>query len=147
MLFQREGDMLVMGGKFQEQFTHAVPGREQWMQLLDQELEKGHLTQQLEEWEVQGIEGEVSIGVDDPLRPCFRYNTTIRWHYTHSSSHCPWRSTAPAIGPAIASAAAVSSAATAKESLEPASQATEQVQGLELGHENVFAGFCFVRRV
>jgi hypothetical protein len=114
MLFQRDGDMLVMGGKFQELFTHAVPAREKWPALQEA------MGMQLKEWERQGIAKELHIGQVQPLRKCLRYNTTIRWHSSHSNPRCPLASI-------VASAAAGGVASEALESPEPAGQVTGQV--------------------
>eukprot|EP00435_Cladocopium_sp_Y103_P059951 s2413_g21.t1 len=57
MLFQEDGDALIMAGKFQSEFLHGVPKREIWESLCDGPMFAG-----MQEWEKQGMRREVRCG-------------------------------------------------------------------------------------
>ena len=81
MLFQEDGDALIMAGKFQSEFFHGVPARETWKFLCD-----GPMFGSMQEWEKQGLRREVELHATcDPAEKHVRYNCTLRWHHTHQA--------------------------------------------------------------
>ena len=70
MVVQREGDMNIMGGRFQEQYLHEVPPISKWPELLDE------FRSELEDWEIEAVEEELELfsnRLEEDLKT--RYNT------------------------------------------------------------------------
>jgi len=82
ILFQEEGDVLIMAGDFQAEFQHAVPPRKNWQELLGLVSPGG-----LQEWEQAGLETELRLHnqdeEDENYKPDVRLNCTVRWHHKH----------------------------------------------------------------
>ena len=81
MLFQEDGDALIMAGEFQAEFCHGVPPRSSWsqLQLLPMYTE-------MQDWEKHGFDLEVaSHEAAQPGDKHVRVNCTVRWHTTHWS--------------------------------------------------------------
>ena len=79
MLFQEDGDALIMAGNFQSEFQHGVPARAFWEQFRSKRAFAS-----LKEWEKLGIGREIqnhaqSMEGEEHLR----FNCTLRWHDTH----------------------------------------------------------------
>ena len=53
MLFQEDGDVLIMSGKFQAEYLHGVPSRSSWDDLM-----KSPGFTMLKDWEKQGMQLE-----------------------------------------------------------------------------------------
>eukprot|EP00435_Cladocopium_sp_Y103_P066185 s847_g28.t1 len=74
MLFQEDGDVLIMAGNFQTEFLDGVPQREMWQDLCDGPMFVG-----MQDWEKRGMRDEVQLH-----RSCqgtgkhLRYNCTLR---------------------------------------------------------------------
>ena len=76
MLFQEDGDALVMAGEFQ---FHGVPARRAWSHLKNQAMFTG-----MKEWEKLGLSNEIAMhetAVSGAKH--VRMNCTIRWHSTY----------------------------------------------------------------
>lgn len=89
VLFQEEGDVLIMAGDFQTEFQHAVPPRKSWQELRGLEFPGG-----LQEWEQAGLETELRLHnqdeEDENYKPHVRLNCTVRWHHKHlKDRNCP----------------------------------------------------------
>ena len=86
MLFQEDGDALVMAGDFQSEFVHGVPPRSTWSQLKSLPFFTA-----MKEWEKCGFDTEISMHESAPPgAQHVRMNCTIRWHTTHIPG-CPVR--------------------------------------------------------
>ena len=86
MLFQENGDALVMAGEFQREFVHGVPPRHTWGVLKEQAMFTG-----MKDWEKLGLAREIELhqrAVAGEMH--VRANCTIRWHATHLVG-CPMR--------------------------------------------------------
>ena len=84
MLFQENGDALVMSGKFQSEFWHGVPERSSWsgLKLLP-------IYNEMQDWEKRGFDFEVeSHAAARSPDQHVRMNCTMRWHTTHWEG-CP----------------------------------------------------------
>ena len=84
MLFQADGDALVMAGEFQSEFWHGVPERASWSELRSRSMFDG-----MQLWEQLGLIDEIKKhkkAVDGEQH--VRKNCTIRWHATHWDN-CP----------------------------------------------------------
>ena len=84
MLFQEDGDALVMAGEFQSEFWHGVPERASWIGLRSRTM-----YEEMQDWEQCGLDAEVQRhknAVDG--EPHVRMNCTMRWHTTHWEN-CP----------------------------------------------------------
>ena len=55
MLFQEDGDALVMSGGFQSEFWHGVPERSSWSVLKSQPMYN-----EMQDWEKRGFDFEVA---------------------------------------------------------------------------------------
>ena len=84
MLYQSDGDALLMAGQFQSEFLHGVPARRTWSELRSSSMYAGMQT-----WEKTGMSREIEMHqgavTDDPH---VRMNCTIRWHSSHFPG-CP----------------------------------------------------------
>ena len=81
MLFQEDGDVLIMAGKFQHEFFHEVPPRQDWRELC---AGNGAGFISMAEWEKRGVQYEIALhesaaGSEQHLR----FNCTLRWHHKH----------------------------------------------------------------
>lgn len=84
MLFQEDGDALVMAGNFQEEFWHGVPERSRW-----NELRTLPLYDAMQAWEKAGFDYEVQLHeMAKKGEKHVRVNCTMRWHATHWEG-CP----------------------------------------------------------
>ena len=83
MLFQEDGDVLIMAGRFQEEFQHGVPSRQNWESL------KRQMGKDLSSWELKGLQKEVELHKQAGSAPDKRLNCTLRWHTRHYQN-CPW---------------------------------------------------------
>ena len=84
MLFQENGDALVLSGEFQSQFWHGVPERSSWSGLRSLPMYND-----MQDWEKRGFEFEVQSHEDAvPGDKHVRMNCTMRWHTTHWEG-CP----------------------------------------------------------
>ena len=84
MLFQADGDALVMAGAFQSEFWHGVPERASWSELRSRSM-----FDEMQLWEQLGLIDEIKRhkkAVDGEQH--VRKNCTIRWHATHWDN-CP----------------------------------------------------------
>ena len=84
MLFQADGDALVMAGAFQSEFWHGVPERASWSALQSRSM-----FNEMQDWEKRGLVDEIERhekAVDGERH--VRKNCTIRWHATHWDN-CP----------------------------------------------------------
>ena len=84
MLFQADGDALVMAGEFQSEFWHGVPERASWSELRSRSM-----FDEMQLWEQLGLIDEIKRhkkAVDGEQH--VRKNCTIRWHATHWDN-CP----------------------------------------------------------
>ena len=84
MLFQADGDVLVMAGAFQSEFWHGVPERASWSELRSRSM-----FDEMQLWEQLGLIDEIKRhkkAVDGEQH--VRKNCTIRWHATHWDN-CP----------------------------------------------------------
>ena len=84
MLFQADGDALVMAGDFQSEFWHGVPERASWSVLQSRSM-----FDEMQGWEQRGLVDEIERhekAVDGERH--VRKNCTIRWHATHWDN-CP----------------------------------------------------------
>ena len=84
MLFQADGDALVMAGEFQSEFWHGVPEQASWSELRSRSMFDG-----MQLWEQLGLIDEIKKhkkAVDGEQH--VRKNCTIRWHATHWDN-CP----------------------------------------------------------
>ena len=80
MLFQEDGDALVMAGAFQSEFVHGVPKRASWRNLQLQSMYNS-----LMDWETGGVAREIEMHeAAAPGASHVRLNCTIRWHDTHT---------------------------------------------------------------
>ena len=71
MLVQKDGDMLVMGGRFQERYLLG------WKLYLDSSLGT-----KLAEWEKRALDKELHRQ-DAPGGEAFRWNVALCWHHRH----------------------------------------------------------------
>ena len=55
MIVQRDGDMSIMGGRFQQKYLHEVPPVSKWQGLLEE------YRSELLEWEIEAVQKEVDI--------------------------------------------------------------------------------------
>ena len=86
MLFQEDGDALVMAGNFQEEFWHGVPERSRWKDLRTLPLYDA-----MQAWEKAGFDYEVQLHeMAKDGEKHVRVNCTMRWHATHWEG-CPNR--------------------------------------------------------
>ena len=84
MLFQEDGDALVMAGEFHSEFVHGVPPHSTWSKLQSQAM-----CTAMKDWEKNGVEMEISMHESAPAgAQHVRMNCTIRWHTTHKPG-CP----------------------------------------------------------
>ena len=92
--YQYPGDAIVMSGRFNEMFLHAVPSVETWRELIDPPPHcDWYCTRSLPKRE-QDLAEKISSGVEDVR---IRHNVTIRWHEMHLKG-CPYcKSTTNAI--------------------------------------------------
>ena len=83
MLFQEDGDVLIMAGKFQQEFDHGVPARRDWKW-------DGDIGSFLSDWEKNGLEREMKLHrTQGDLGAHKRLNCTLRWnHYHHQFCPC-----------------------------------------------------------
>ena len=84
MLFQEDGDALVMACEFQSEFWHGVPERASWSVLRSRSM-----FDEMQVWEQLGLVAEIKRhkkAVDGEQH--VRKNCTIRWHATHWEN-CP----------------------------------------------------------
>ena len=84
MLFQEDGDALVMASEFQSEFWHGVPEPASWSALRSRSM-----YDEMQVWEQLGLDAAVQRhknAVDG--EPHVRMNCTIRWHTTHWEN-CP----------------------------------------------------------
>ena len=80
MLFQEDGDALIMAGDFQSEFVHGVPPRSSWSHLKNLPMFTG-----MKEWEKVGLDREIHMHETAvPGAQHVRMNCTIRWHDTHT---------------------------------------------------------------
>ena len=85
MLFQEDGDVLIMAGDFQSEFVHGVPPRSSWSQLKNLPMFTG-----MKEWEKVGLDREIHMHETAvPGAQHVRMNCTIRWHDTHTHTWMP----------------------------------------------------------
>ena len=79
MLFQENGDALVMSGKFQSEFWHGVPERSIWSGLKSLPMYN-----EMQDWEKRGLDFEVaSHEAAQSADKQVRMNCTLRWHTRH----------------------------------------------------------------
>ena len=79
MLFQEDGDALVMAGEFQWEFVHGVPPRRTWRRLTEEAMFTG-----AKDWEKLGLAQEIELHENAvPGAKHVRANCTIRWHTKH----------------------------------------------------------------
>ena len=84
MIFQEDGDVLIMAGDFQREFEHCVPARVRWGEAL--QFSQSEL---LSEMELKGVQDGIAMhSRKDGDGPHIRLNCTLRWNHNHSS-HCP----------------------------------------------------------
>ena len=84
MLFQADGDALVMAGAFQSEFWHGVPER-----ASGSALQSRSMFDEMQDWEKRGLVDEIERhekAVDGERH--VRKNCTIRWRATHWDN-CP----------------------------------------------------------
>ena len=72
-----------MAGRFQEEFQHGVPSRQNWESL------KRQMGKDLSSWELKGLQKEVELHKQAGSAPDKRLNCTLRWHTRHYQN-CPW---------------------------------------------------------
>ena len=93
MLFQEDGDALVMAGAFQSEFVHGVPKRASWRNLQLQSMYNS-----LMDWEKCGVAREIEMHeAAAPGASHVRLNCTIRWHDTHFEGCPAIRGSKPAV--------------------------------------------------
>ena len=93
MLFQENGDALVMAGAFQSEFVHGVPKRAIWSNLQLQPMYNS-----LMDWEKRGVASEIEMHeAAAPGASHVRMNCTIRWHDTHFKGCPAIRGSKPAV--------------------------------------------------
>ena len=93
MLFQEDGDALVMAGAFQSEFVHGVPKRASWRNLQLQSMYNS-----LMDWEKGGVAREIEMHeAAAPGASHVRLNCTIRWHDTHFEGCPAIRGSKPAV--------------------------------------------------
>ena len=108
MVYQHPGDILFMGGAFQQKLEHHVPSLEQWINItLDGQLHKlraglkkewsyvvqsGYQNSQpamrddRQAWLQKRAQTPQGVPLTEP-----RYNVTLRWHRTHEKDKCPYK--------------------------------------------------------
>lgn len=86
MLFQEDGDVLILAGCFQQEFEHGVPSRDQWEHLYKLVVPDD---KHFENWELVGFQNEIQDHKNGGDKPDMRLNCTLRWHARHFK-HCPW---------------------------------------------------------
>ena len=93
MLFQENGDALVMAGAFQSEFVHGVPKRGIWSNL-----QLHPMYNSLRDWEKRGLASEIEMHeAAAPGAKHVRMNCTIRWHDTHYTLCPAIRGSKPAV--------------------------------------------------
>lgn len=100
LVYQHQGDALIMGGDFQDRCLHEVPPRCTWEAVV-----KDHHEAQLRSKSYSTISQIARNAVFNNLKtkgrtltePLFRYNMTIRWHQTHQE-FCRFRTGSNATG-------------------------------------------------
>ena len=108
MVYQHPGDILFMGGAFQQKLLHHVPSLQEWINITpDGQLH--HLRVQLKkEWSyvLQGayensqprmrddrqvwLQRRAQTPQGQPMTG-IRRNVTLRWHRTHKKEKCPYK--------------------------------------------------------
>ena len=84
ILYQEDGDVLIMSGNFQREYLHGVPERSKWNELMQDTSFVA-----IQEWEQIGMASEVKQhNTCDRNEEHLRFNCTLRWHHSHETG-CP----------------------------------------------------------
>lgn len=97
LIFQEPGDVVVMGGHFQQLFEHAVPARDEWTAIHESQTYEGMPVRCDEtHWEKFTDWVEKIKSKDERLLSgdwSYRQNCTLRWHRKHFGL-CRYRNSA-----------------------------------------------------
>ena len=126
MLFQEDGDVLVMAGKFQAEYLHGVPIRSSWDVLM-----KSPGFTMLKDWEKQGMKFEEEGHKHwNGTGPHFRWNCTLRWHHGHWPGCAEYQAVSPVTPGASSQLAAVSSPVLSGSGLQLAPKALSGIRSV-----------------